>query len=158
MVLLNDARMGLSPHWLAYIALGLGVGATLTVNVMSGLVYGPVGAAVAAWPAVALVLSYELLMIIVRRSSAHAPDAAPVSAAPTPGATSTPARRATSGTRKTRRSKPAAARRMSAADREAAVLAAVAASAVPAAHRIWQHRHQRRGRARVLVPAAASAS
>jgi hypothetical protein len=41
MVLLNDARRGLKAHPLAYIALGLGISATLTVNVMSGLTYGP---------------------------------------------------------------------------------------------------------------------
>jgi hypothetical protein len=69
MVLLNDARRGLDAHWLAYGALGLGIAATLTINVVSGLAYGIVGAVVAAWPAVALVLSYELLMIIVRRSA-----------------------------------------------------------------------------------------
>jgi len=55
MVLLNDARRGLRPHWLAYLALGLGISATLAINVLSGLAYGPPGAVVAAWPAVALV-------------------------------------------------------------------------------------------------------
>lgn len=74
MVLLNDARRGLKAHPLAYGALGLGISATLTVNVMSGLTYGPAGAAVSAWPAVALILSYELLMIIVRRSAITAPE------------------------------------------------------------------------------------
>jgi hypothetical protein len=58
------------------------------VNEMSGPVYGPLGAAVAAWPAVAMVPSYELLMIIVRRSSAPAPDQpavpVPLSVAPAP--------------------------------------------------------------------------
>jgi hypothetical protein len=62
MVLLNDAKRGLDPHPLAYAALALGISATLTVNVVSGLAYGLVGAVVSAWPAVALVLSYELLM------------------------------------------------------------------------------------------------
>ena len=45
---------------------------------MSGLAYGPVGAAVSAWPAVALILSYELLMIIVRRSAGPVPAATAV--------------------------------------------------------------------------------
>jgi len=40
--------------------LGLGIAATLAANVAHGLGHGPVGAAVAAWPAVALVGSYEL--------------------------------------------------------------------------------------------------
>jgi hypothetical protein len=40
--------------------------ATLAANVMHGLGHGPIGAAVAAWPAVALVGSYELLMTLIR--------------------------------------------------------------------------------------------
>jgi hypothetical protein len=75
MVLLNDARRGLDAHPLAWFALWLGIAATLTVNVVSGQAYGAVGAVVAAWPAVALILSYELLMIIVRRSASAAPAA-----------------------------------------------------------------------------------
>lgn len=51
MVLLNAARQGTQAHWLAYAALGLGIAATLAVNVAAGLAYGPVGALVAAWPA-----------------------------------------------------------------------------------------------------------
>ena len=70
MTLLSDARRQLRPHRLAYCALELGIVATLTVNVVSGLRYGIPGAAIGAWPAVALVLSYELLILIVRRSAA----------------------------------------------------------------------------------------
>jgi hypothetical protein len=40
--------------------------ATLAANVAHGLGHGPVGAAVAAWPAIALVGSYELFMTIIR--------------------------------------------------------------------------------------------
>ena len=46
--------------------LGLGIAATLAANVAHGLWHGLTGAAVAAWPAVALVGSYELLMMIIR--------------------------------------------------------------------------------------------
>jgi hypothetical protein len=46
MVLLNDARRGLRPHWLAYVALVLRISATLAVNVAAGLAFGPVGAIV----------------------------------------------------------------------------------------------------------------
>ena len=46
--------------------MGLGITATLAANVAHGLGHGPMGAAVAAWPAVALVGSYELLMMIIR--------------------------------------------------------------------------------------------
>jgi hypothetical protein len=38
--------------------------ATLAANVAHALGHGPVGAAVAAWPAIALVGSYELFMTI----------------------------------------------------------------------------------------------
>jgi hypothetical protein len=53
--------------------LGLGIAATLAANVAHGLGHGLIGAAVAAWPAVALVGSYELLMVIIR--SAQVPEA-----------------------------------------------------------------------------------
>jgi hypothetical protein len=46
--------------------LALGIAATLAANVAHGLGHGPSGALVAAWPAVALVGSYELLMMIIR--------------------------------------------------------------------------------------------
>ncbi|HUY51696.1 MAG TPA: DUF2637 domain-containing protein [Streptosporangiaceae bacterium] len=80
MVLLNAARQGIRAHWLAYGALGLGIAATLAANVAAGLSYGPVGALVASWPAPALVISYELLMIVIRSSIR----AAPVAGTPVP--------------------------------------------------------------------------
>jgi len=55
--------------------LGLGIAATLAANVTHGLGQGLAGAAVAAWPAVALVGSYELLTLIIRNAQAQ-PDAA----------------------------------------------------------------------------------
>jgi hypothetical protein len=50
--------------------LGLGIAATLAANVARGLGDGPIGAAVAGWPAVALVGSCELLMMVIRSSQA----------------------------------------------------------------------------------------
>jgi hypothetical protein len=44
----------------------LGILATLAANVAHGLGHGLIGAVVGAWPAVALVGSYELLMMIIR--------------------------------------------------------------------------------------------
>jgi hypothetical protein len=49
-----------------------GVAATLAADVTHGLGHGLIGAAVAAWPAVALVGSYELLMLIIRSSQVPA--------------------------------------------------------------------------------------
>jgi hypothetical protein len=73
MVLLNAARRGAERPWLAYFALGLGIAATLAANVAAGLAYGAVGALVAAWPAPALVISYELLTVVIRSSVSTAP-------------------------------------------------------------------------------------
>jgi hypothetical protein len=85
MVLLNAARQGGKAHWLAYVAPGLGIAATLAANVAAGLSYGPVGALVASWPAPALVISYELLMIVLRNSvRAAAPAPAASLAVPEP--------------------------------------------------------------------------
>ena len=53
-------------------AAGLGIAATLAANVAHGLGHGLIGAAVAAWPAVALVGSYELLMMVIRGSQVPA--------------------------------------------------------------------------------------
>jgi hypothetical protein len=66
MVMLDSARRRVSVPALARWLLGLGIAATLAANVTHGLGHGLEGAAVAAWPAVALVGSYELLMMIIR--------------------------------------------------------------------------------------------
>jgi uncharacterized protein DUF2637 len=87
MVMLDSARRRAPVPALARWLLGLGIAATLAMgiaatlaaNVAHGLGHGPVGAAVAAWPAVALVGSYELLMMVIRGSRA-APDGAAGSA------------------------------------------------------------------------------
>jgi len=70
MVMLDSARRGMPVPALARWLLGLGIAATLAANVAHGLGHGPVGAAVAAWPAVALVGCYELLMMVIRGSHA----------------------------------------------------------------------------------------
>ena len=66
MVMLDSARRGAPVPSLARWLLGLGIAATLAANVAHGLGHGLLGAAVGAWPAVALVGSYELLMMIIR--------------------------------------------------------------------------------------------
>jgi hypothetical protein len=58
----RDVRVSLLARWL----LGLGVAATLAANIAHGLGHGLIGSAAGAWPAVALVGSYELLMVIIR--------------------------------------------------------------------------------------------
>jgi hypothetical protein len=77
MVMLDSARRGLPVPSLARWLLGVGIAATLAANVAHGLGHGPVGAAVGAWPAVALVGSYELLMMIIRGTQQSAGDVSP---------------------------------------------------------------------------------
>jgi hypothetical protein len=77
MVMLDSARRSVAVPSLARWLLGLGIAATLAANVAHGLGHGPVGAAVGAWPAVALVGSYELLMMIIRGAQQTAGDASP---------------------------------------------------------------------------------
>ena len=66
MVMLDCARRKVPVPAMARWPLGLGITATLAANVAHGLGHDVVGTAVAAWPAVALVGSYELLMMIIR--------------------------------------------------------------------------------------------
>jgi hypothetical protein len=68
MVMLDSARRKAPVPVLARWLLGLGIAATLAANIAHGLGHGLTGAAVAAWPAVALVGSYELLMMVIRSS------------------------------------------------------------------------------------------
>jgi hypothetical protein len=77
MVMLDSARRGVPVPSLARWLLGLGIAATLAANVAHGLGHGPVGALVSAWPAVALVGSYELLMIIIGGVQQPAGDVSP---------------------------------------------------------------------------------
>ncbi len=72
MVILYAARHGSPVPRLARWLLGLGIAATLTANMAQGWSHGPVGAVVAAWPAVSVVGSYELLVWLIRTSGSAA--------------------------------------------------------------------------------------
>ena len=74
MVLLDSARRKTPVPVLARWLLSLGIAATLAANVAHGIGHGLIGAAVAAWPAVALIGSYELLMMVIRNSQVQADD------------------------------------------------------------------------------------
>ena len=69
MVVLYAARHRLAAPGLARWLLALGIVATLAANVAHGWSHGPVGAAVAAWPAASLVGSYELLLWLIRTAA-----------------------------------------------------------------------------------------
>ncbi|MBA9001989.1 DUF2637 domain-containing protein [Thermomonospora cellulosilytica] len=81
MVMLDSARRRQQSPALARLALALGIGATVAVNVLHGLEHGPVGAVIAAWPAVTLVVVVELLMGMIRRGRT-VPSKAPADPAP----------------------------------------------------------------------------
>jgi len=66
MVVLYAARHRLPVPSLARWLLALGIAAALTANMAQGWSHGPVGAVVAAWPAVSLAGSYELLVWLIR--------------------------------------------------------------------------------------------
>jgi hypothetical protein len=68
MVVLYAARHRVPVPSLARWLLGVGIAATLTANMAQGWSHGTVGAVVAAWPAVSLVGSYELLVWLIRMS------------------------------------------------------------------------------------------
>jgi len=77
MVNLYAARHRLPVPALARWLLALGIIATLAANMAQGWSHGPVGAVIAAWPAVSLVGSYELLVWIIRTAAAGGLDREP---------------------------------------------------------------------------------
>jgi hypothetical protein len=74
-VVLSAARHRVPVPSLARWLLGLGIAATLAANMAQGWSRGPVGAVVAAWPAVSLVGSYELSPRVPSLLHDVAPDA-----------------------------------------------------------------------------------
>jgi hypothetical protein len=83
--MLDSVRRKVPVRPLARWLLGLGVAAMLAANVAHGFGHGPSGAVVAGWPAVALVGSYELLMVIIRSAQAPAGPAAGQGTSGAPG-------------------------------------------------------------------------
>jgi hypothetical protein len=77
MVILYAARHRLPVPRLARWMLALGILASLAVNVAQGWSHGLAGAVVAAWPAVSLVGSYELLAWIIRTAAVGGQDHVP---------------------------------------------------------------------------------
>lgn len=73
MVLLDAARHREGAPRLAWGLLAAGIGATLAANVLAGVPSGWLGAVVAAWPALAFVGCYELLMMLVRAAARRVP-------------------------------------------------------------------------------------
>jgi hypothetical protein len=66
MVVLDASRRDHRVPRLAALSLGAGIVATVGANLAHGLSHGPIGAQVSAWSALALVGSFELLMLPIR--------------------------------------------------------------------------------------------
>src|SRR6266699_2512875 len=66
MLILDANRRSRPVPLLARWCLGAGIVATIGANLAHGLGDGPIGALVSAWPALALVVSFELLMMLIR--------------------------------------------------------------------------------------------
>ena len=67
LAMIRSARSGMTAPRLARAGLLLGILATLAANVTSGLSHGPIGCAVAGWPAIGFVISAEIAISMVRR-------------------------------------------------------------------------------------------
>jgi hypothetical protein len=87
MVILDANRRTRPVPPLAAWSLGVGIVATIGANLAHGLDHGLIGALVSAWPAVALVGSYELCMLVIRPArearaepATNGPDSAPAPA------------------------------------------------------------------------------
>lgn len=74
MVLLDAARHGEPAPPLAWLLLAAGIGVTLAANVTYGAQAGVSSALWSAWPALAFVGCYELLMLLVRASARRGTD------------------------------------------------------------------------------------
>lgn len=66
MVVLDASRQNHPVLPLAKRSLAVGIVPTIGANLAHGLNYGPMGALVSAWPALTLVGSFELLMLLIR--------------------------------------------------------------------------------------------
>lgn len=86
MVVLDASRRNRPVPRLALWSLSVGIVATIGANLAHGLGHGPIGALVSAWPALALVGSFELLMLLIRSArqadAEHSTDAVPNHDAP----------------------------------------------------------------------------
>lgn len=84
MVVLDSSRRNLRVPPLAAWSLGVGIVATAGANLAHGLGHGLIGALVSAWPALALVASFELLMMLIRSARRTSADQIPGIVVPEP--------------------------------------------------------------------------
>jgi hypothetical protein len=80
LVMLHEARNRRPAPAMARAMLALGVTATVAANVTYGSRFGPAGAVISAWPALAFIGSVEMVMAMVLRARTGAPAEQPVPA------------------------------------------------------------------------------
>jgi len=73
MVVLDASRRNRPVPRLAAWSLGAGIVATVGANLAHGIGHGPIGALVSAWPALALVGAFELLVMLIRTTRQDRP-------------------------------------------------------------------------------------
>jgi hypothetical protein len=71
MAILDASRRTQPAPALAKWSLGVGIAATIGANLAHGMSHGPIGAVVSAWPALALVGAFELLMTLTRKAASE---------------------------------------------------------------------------------------
>lgn len=81
-MLLHEAYNGCAALALASCMLALGVAATVAANVSFGVGFGPVGAVVSAWPAVAFIGAAEMAPRMIRRARSGTAPVTTLSSAP----------------------------------------------------------------------------
>ncbi|MEU9018576.1 DUF2637 domain-containing protein [Actinomadura sp. NPDC048394] len=77
MVVLDAGRRSRPAPALAWWSLAAGIVATVGANVVHGAAHGVIGALISAWPALALIGSFKLLMILIRNAIRPRADAEP---------------------------------------------------------------------------------
>jgi hypothetical protein len=77
MAILDASRRTQPAPALAKWSLGVGIAATIGANLAHGMSHGPIGAIVSAWPALALVGAFELLMTLTRKTAPPLPAQTP---------------------------------------------------------------------------------
>jgi hypothetical protein len=77
MAILDASRRTQPAPALAKWSLGVGIAATIGANLAHGMSHGPIGAIVSAWPALALVGAFELLMTLTRQAAIPPPAVTP---------------------------------------------------------------------------------
>jgi hypothetical protein len=99
LIVLHEARRGVKGPALAWASVWLGVGMTVSANVLYGVRFGLLGALLSGWPAIAFIVATHALMDLLKRAGkrravvqtdARKPATAPVAASAPPASVRAP--------------------------------------------------------------------